>query len=45
MSDISPVLIASGLLGQEVDFEHPFIKRILVTEFYYWIMKSAIERN
>ena len=43
--DISPVLIASGLLSQEIDFEDPFIKRILVTEFYYWIMKWDIERQ
>ena len=43
--DISPVLIASGLLSQNIDFEEPFIKRILVTEFYYWIMKWDIERK
>lgn len=43
--DISPVLIASGLLSQNIDFEDPFIKRILVTEFYYWIMKWDIERK
>jgi len=43
--DISPVLIASGLLSQEIDFDDPFIKRILVTEFYYWIMKWDIERQ
>jgi hypothetical protein len=45
MADISPVLIASGFLHQEVDFENPFIKRILVTELYYWIMKRDIERK
>jgi len=43
--DISPVLIASGLLSQKIDFEDPFVKRILVTEFYYWIMKWDIERK
>jgi hypothetical protein len=43
--DFSPVLIASGLLSQKIDFEDPFIKRILVTEFYYWIMKWDIERK
>jgi hypothetical protein len=45
VGDISPALIASGLLSQEIDFENPFIKRILVTEFYYWIMKWDIERK
>lgn len=43
--DISPVLIAAGLLSQEIDFEDPFIKRILVTEFYYRIMKWDIKRQ
>lgn len=43
--DISPVLIASGLLSQEIDFEDPFIKRILVTELYYGIMIWDIKRK
>jgi hypothetical protein len=43
--NISPVLIASGLLSQNIDFKDSFIKRILVTEFYYWIMKWDIERK
>jgi hypothetical protein len=41
----APFLIASGLLNQKIDFENPFVKRILVTEFYFWIMTWDIERN
>jgi hypothetical protein len=43
--NIDPSLIASGLLSQEIDFEDPFIKRILVADFYYWIMNWDIERK
>jgi hypothetical protein len=45
VTDISPAIIASGLLSQEIDFDNPFLKRILVMEFYYWIMKWDINRK
>ena len=38
-------VIASGLLSQGIDYDNPFIKRILIAEFYYWIMKWDTERQ
>ncbi len=43
--DISLDLLASGLLKHKINYENPFIKRILVVEFYYWIMKWDLERQ
>lgn len=43
--NISPVIIASGLLRQEINFNDPFMKRILVTEFHFGLMKWNIEQK
>ncbi len=41
--DISPLLIVSALLEHKIDFDEPFIKRVILAEIYYWIMKRDIE--
>lgn len=42
---ISPVIFASVFLDAEINYEDPFIKRILVTEFYYDLMQWDIKRK
>ncbi len=43
--NISPAVIAGGFLDQDINFEEPFIKRIVAVEFYFWIMKWDIARK
>ncbi len=42
---ISPAIIASAFTEQDMNFDDPFMKRIIVVEFYYWIMKWDIDRK
>jgi len=35
---ISPGVRANGFLSGNPDFENPLVKRLLVTEFYYWLI-------
>lgn len=43
--DISHVIIAAAFLQQNTNFDDPFIKRIMIVEFYFWIMKWDIDRK
>ena len=45
MGNISPVLVASGLLEDVKDFNDPFLKKILVSEFYFFILRWDIKRQ
>lgn len=45
MPDSSPMALAMGLLDLEINYEDPFIKRILFTEFYYDFMRWDIKRK
>lgn len=44
-NDISPGVIAGGFLEYYTNLDDPFMKRIMVVEFYFWIMKWDIERK
>jgi len=37
---IAPAIIANGFLYGAPDYEDSFVKRLLVTEFYYWLINS-----
>ena len=43
--DISSFLILDAVLSSNLDYEDPFIKRIIVFEFYYWLMIDDIKEN
>lgn len=43
--DVAPELIIPGLLNHVSDYDEPFIKRIILIETYYLLMKSDAEKN
>jgi len=43
--NISPSLIASGLLYRDPDLSEPFVKRIILMELYYFMIKWNLENK
>jgi hypothetical protein len=45
VGNISPSMLSDGLMKLNPDLQESFLKRIIVVEFYYQIMKWDIERT
>jgi hypothetical protein len=44
-NDITPLIFIPNLLEKNTDFNNPFIKRMILVEFYFEIMKEDVENN
>jgi hypothetical protein len=45
VGDISQIIFIPALLEENTDFNDPFIKRMLVVEFYFWLIREDIRQN
>lgn len=45
VGNISPSLVAQGFLNYKEDFNHPLFKRMVVAEFYYFILNGSLEKK